>query len=673
MISESSRRLGAALLFGLCVASAVVAAAPQPDVTPADFKSPPPLIDPDAGAEIMLAETTIDESYPTDMAWAYLFRVRIVDDRGVGIFRKIEIPYGDSTSISNIEARTYKPDGTVLTLDKKEIFTRDIVKTRTARRSVKSFAPPGLEPGVILEYRYVERRDRVTPLYALHFQRDVPVRVARYKLKPYPAVGYDLRSVSFNLPPFSLKPDAQGFFTLEATNLKGWKNEPFQLPPIQQQASAVLYYNPAESDVMSAEAYWAKVGGALFARTESVAKPTKAVRAVVDGILAPNDSPDSKLRKIHDYVRSKLKNRDLDVSGYTREQRQKLPKNDNAEQTLKNGQGSADDLVIAFTALARAAGFDARLALASDRTFIVYDGRMREPFIFRKLIAAVKTGEAWTFCDPGGIYFPVGMIDWKYSGAAVLVADKGRALIAHVPMTPSPVSGRTRQANFTVDEQGTLEGRVKITLNGYLDAAAKNRYDALSVDEREKSLKEEIQKQFPLAELSEITIEHAADPLEPLTMAFQLRLPGFAERTGSRLFLQPAVLHKGTPPIFEARERRSPVIFNYLYSEKDEIEIVVPSTFKLEAGNAPAGVEMGKLGRYKVNIGYSAKNARISYAREFELDAVGIPARFYPTLKQVFDEVNSQDNHTLTFRDESSAAPAGGQPVTTAATEEKKG
>src|SRR5205807_1240753 len=122
---------------------------------------------------------------------------------------------------------------------------------------------------VIFEYSYVEHRDRITPLWALHFQRDVPVRLARYRLRPYPAGGFDLRSVSFNLPSFSLKPDREGFFTLEAARLKGWKNEPFQIPPIQLQAAAIVYYSPHEGN-LTTEAYWAKVGGGLYRRTESV-------------------------------------------------------------------------------------------------------------------------------------------------------------------------------------------------------------------------------------------------------------------------------------------------------------------------------------------------------------------------------------------------------------------
>jgi hypothetical protein len=523
------------------------------------------------------------------------------------------------------------------------------VKTRHARESIKSFAPPGLEPGVIFEYSYQEGHERITPLWVLNFQRDVPVRLKRYRLKPYAAPGYNLRNVAFNLPPFNPTPDASGFYTFEAKNLKAWKDEPFQFPEIQLRASAVIYYNPVEGS-MTAEAYWAKVCGRLQAQTDATAKPTKAVRAALEKIVAASDTPDAKLHKIYDFVRTKLANQDLDVAGYTWEQRQKLPRNDDAGETLARGRGTGDDLVAAFVALARAASFDARLAQTNDRTFILYNDQMREPFVFRKLVAAVRTGETWTFFDPSARYLPFGILDWRFSGTAALVGDRKQALLPRVALPNAAASVRSRKGVFTLDEQGTLEGRVTVTGTGYFDVAAKNRYDALSAEERAKQLQDEVQKQFPLAELSEITFEHAADPLQPLVLSYQLRLPGFAERTGARLFFQPAVLYKGLQPMFEAPERRGAILFHYLYREADTFEIAVPVAFKLEAGNAPPPLDFGKSGRYDVKVAYTPKSGQITYEREFEFFNAAIASKFYPAVKRLMEEVNERDNHTLTFR-----------------------
>jgi hypothetical protein len=42
------------------------------------------------------------------------------------------------------------------------------------------------------------------------------------------------------------------------------------------------------------------------------------------------------------------------------------------------------------------------------------------------------------------------------------------------------------------------------------------------------------------AELSDIRIENVTDPVKPFVYAYHVRVPGYAQRTGKRLFLQPA-------------------------------------------------------------------------------------------------------------------------------------
>ena len=649
-----------ALLLGLgVVLTGFAASSRSTAITPADFTNEPALIDPDAGAEIILTEISIDESAfgkttAPEAYWTYLIRVRIIDERGVKRFSKIELPYDTHMAISRIEARTFKPDGSVVSLDRKDIFQRDVVKTSSSRQSVKSFAPPGLDPGVILEYSYTEERERMSPFWLLRFQRDLPARLVRYRLRPYSPPGSGLRSLSFNLPPTKLNRDSEGFYTFEAVNLKGWKNEPFQLPLLQLQPSAVVYFDGKDTRT-SAERYWDNAAKSLHERTERVAKPSKAIHAALTTMVSAEDPADVKLRKIHEVLCSRFVNRDRDTSGFTREQRRKLPKNDDADDTVKRRVGTGDDLVIAFTALARAAGLDARLAMANDRTTLVYSEQLREPFVFTKLVAAVRTGDTWTYCDPAAAYLKAGTLDWKYTGTSILIGDPEHALMPKVSLTPANESVRQRTGTFTLDEQGTLSGRVTITQTGYFDAAVKNQYDALSPEERTKRLKEEVQKQFPLAELSDVTFEHAADPLQSLVCSYELRLPEFAERTGSRLFVQPSALQKGIPPLFDAPERRSPILFHHLYTELDAIEINVPPGSPLEAGSAPPPLDLGRFGSYATTIAYTERSGKLTYSRRFELHAPGAVPKFYPLIKEIFEGVHARDNHMLTFRPGSEA------------------
>ncbi len=69
--------------------------------------------------------------------------------------------------------------------------------------------------------------------------------------------------------------------------------------------------------------------------------------------------------------------------------------------------------------------------------------------------------------------------------------------------------------------------------------------DEETPEQREKKLKDSVNVRFGGAELSEIKIESANDPIKPFVYSYKVRVPGYAERTGKRLFLQPAFFQKG--------------------------------------------------------------------------------------------------------------------------------
>ncbi len=117
-------------------------AAKWPALDPADLAARTPSVDPEAGAEILLREVELDDSDPEVTALEYFLRIKIFSERSLADFSKIEIFHGRNERISNIMARTHRPDGTVVELTRKDIFERDVIKTGDYRQKVKSFAPP---------------------------------------------------------------------------------------------------------------------------------------------------------------------------------------------------------------------------------------------------------------------------------------------------------------------------------------------------------------------------------------------------------------------------------------------------------------------------------------------------------------------------------------------------
>src|ERR1044071_4951443 len=165
-------------------------------VDPAELALKAPMVEKEADAEALFWEVKIDDNPDGDLIFNHYLRVKVFTDRGRESQSKIDLPFGNlsggQVKIQDIAARTIKPDGSIVELNKKDIFERTIVKASGLKVKAKSFAMPAVEPGCIIEYRWREVRVRQDAHYLrLQFQRDIPVQRVEYLVKPFPYEGLD--------------------------------------------------------------------------------------------------------------------------------------------------------------------------------------------------------------------------------------------------------------------------------------------------------------------------------------------------------------------------------------------------------------------------------------------------------------------------------------------------
>src|ERR1700674_5173167 len=131
-------------------------------VDPADLALKAPIVEKDADAEAIFWEVKVDDGVRGDLILSHYLRIKVFTERGRESQSKIDIPFGkffgSNIRIEDIAARTVKPDGSIIELQKGDIFERTIVKASGIKVKAKSFAMPGLEAGSIIEYRWREVR-----------------------------------------------------------------------------------------------------------------------------------------------------------------------------------------------------------------------------------------------------------------------------------------------------------------------------------------------------------------------------------------------------------------------------------------------------------------------------------------------------------------------------------
>ena len=268
---------------------------------------------------------------------------------------------------------------------------------------------------------------------------------------------------------------------------------------------------------------------------------------------------------------------------------------------------------------------------------------------------AVRVGEGWRLFNPGSTYVPFGMLRWQEEGQQTLIADEKAPAWISSPMSAPTRSLERRTGKLKLSEEGALEGEVRVEYTGHVAADMKEYNDDDSPAEREETLKNRLKERLPSAEVSDIKVENVSDPDKPFVYSYHIRIPDYAQRTGKRLFLQPAFFQKGLGPRFPVATRRHEVYFHYPWSEEDYVEISLPEGYALDNAESPAPISAGDISNYEPSAGITKDGRTLVYTRKFFFGKGGsagllFPVKSYPALKQYFDSVNKQDEHTIALK-----------------------
>jgi hypothetical protein len=620
-------------------------------VNPADLALKTPLVEPDADAEALSWEVRVDDSKPYELSLDHYLRIKIFTERGKDSQSKIDIPYYSTTKIRDIAARVTKPDGSVVELKKADVFERTIVKANGVKVKAKSFALPGVEPGSIVEYRWqevypngsIDRR-------RLQFQRDIPVRVVNYYLKPYEGLRYQ----TFHMNQMEFVKDKDGFYRFTLNNVPAFHEEP-RMPPEDEVRSWIFLYYTADLK-RDPEKYWKDYGRRLFEVTKDVLKANDAVKAAVVDIVGNATTDEDKLRRIYDFCRTKIKNTSDDASGLTAEEKAKLKENKSAADTLKNGRGTGGDIDLLFAALAKAAGFDARYAVSGNRDDLFFNRGYAEASFLASSFIAVRVGDGWQFFSPAEMYTSFGMLGWPEQNQEALITDAKEPIWVKTGLASPDQSVEKRTGKFRLLEDGTLEGDVRIEYSGHLDFEQKEYNDDDSPTQREETLRNLVKAQMSTAELSDIHIENVTDPLKPFTYAYHVQVTGYAQRTGKRLFLQPSYFEHGQAEVFPSTARKQQIYFHFPWSEEDTIEISLPAGYSLDSADAPADIDpklTQNITGQSIRIAVAENGRTLVLKRKFFFggnDGILFPATSYTPLKSIFEMIHKNDNHTITLK-----------------------
>jgi hypothetical protein len=458
----------------------------------------------------------------------------------------------------------------------------------------------------------------------------------------------------FQQAPVSIEEDLLGFSTLKLANIPAFREEPLMVPADALRRWALIYYT--DQPGVAPEKYWRKYAGEMY--REQKRKVAQQVEDLARAAVADASTPEEKTRRLIDVCRRKIKRVDDDASGLTSHEKKKLRKDRRSEDVLAAGQGTGEDVIRLFLALAAAAGLDARYAAVPDGSRSIFDPRFPDDYFLVGRSIAVRVADGWRFCDPAAMYLPAGWLRWQEEGQPAVIADPDGAPIVMTPVATPEKSRARREARLRLAADGTVEGDVREEYTGHLAARLKEANDERSVQEREDALKSSLKERLSTAEPTGVAIENLTDGERPLIRSYHVRVPGYAQRTGRRIFLRPSFFEAGAKAVFSTSMREHPVGFDHAWSEEDRVTIELPPGCELDSADVPAAADSAPVAEYKV-AARVVNGHTLDFQRTFYFGGGGhvvFPVKLYATLKAFFDHVRASDDHALTLKAASPAA-----------------
>src|SRR5262249_8738897 len=200
--------------------------------------------DPEADAAGLFREGGLNDNYPDGTSLKLYVRIKVFNDRGRR-YGEVQIPYRvDLGRVTDVKARTVRPDGAPVEVEEKDIFDRVVLRTAHSVWRAKVFSMPAVEAGSIIESRYWMTSPAGFRYFQLELQSDLFIKELRYNIQPQLASKLDVRWVSFNTPDTrKFTPVWNGAYEIKAENIKPFRQEPLMPPELGVKMWGWLYYS----------------------------------------------------------------------------------------------------------------------------------------------------------------------------------------------------------------------------------------------------------------------------------------------------------------------------------------------------------------------------------------------------------------------------------------------
>jgi len=507
---------------------------------------------PDAGAVVVLDEGTMEVFAQGEIPFSVFERhriVRILNPRGHPA-GNIIVPYSSRSQVDAVEARTIRPDGTIIPLEEKSIYDVTLYPNFVfySDQRAKIFTMPGIEDGAVVEIKYRMTLFDRTLWHAWSFQDAFPTVQSRFTLVGpseweivWRAHGTDVQPAVNRAP--------RGFrstYVWELKNIPAMLPEP-SMPPRQELAVRIAL---APLGFRT----WSDVGSWLRGLNEPNLSTGRAAHDLVARLTEGSTTPRQKLQRLFEWVRDEVRYMavEIGIGGFRPHP---------ADEVLMNRYGDCKDMTILLCALAHDAGLTVVPAYLSTW----YNGRpdttLPSPLQFDHVVAYAPEVDGGLWMDATEKGTPFGQIPWYDQGLpTVITGEGGQAIVRISPRGPSDSNRTWTDWSVTLDRSGAAAVAGKSELWGASAGELRSTLQYRTPERQRDWMELTLSAQCPNVRLDTLSIAGLSPCTDPLELQYTFRTPAFADRKDSILILQPGRAMTGMiSDNFHARVRRYPI------------------------------------------------------------------------------------------------------------------
>jgi tetratricopeptide (TPR) repeat protein/transglutaminase-like putative cysteine protease len=385
-------------------------------------------------------------------------RTRIQSQAGVQQSGVLRFPYASAMStIDIVYVRVIKPDNRVVETPEENILDMPSEITRQAPfysdLKEKQVAVKGLEVGDVLEYQYrVVVNKALDPgqfWIAYNFFQEGICLLEEFEIS-VPLDRYVMVK-SAKVQPTTSERGAYKVYSWKTANLKTAAEK--------KDAKSDDTEEPARPSVQITTFHdWNEVGEWFRSLVAPRALPSPQIRVKAEELTRNSKTDSEKIQVIYDYVSTKFRYIGISL-GIGRYQPHA------AEDVLSNDYGDCKDKHTLFAALLAAEGIKSYPALISSITKI--DPEVPSPSQFDHVITAVPKDNGFLFLDTTPEVAPFGyLVASLRDKQALVMPDNGPAILVKTPEDPPFKPLFNFQADGTLDDTGTFEGKMQMSIRG---------------------------------------------------------------------------------------------------------------------------------------------------------------------------------------------------------------